>query len=324
MKSTNLTRQKTPISDWLGVKDGLDSAGFSLAEILIALLASTLFFLVTLQSTFISSRYQTTALQKSVFNRWIQSDLEGIQAQGRQLHLAQLTAPANPGQSAILVNQATGFASSDWVILGADSVTASPTPNPPQRVYRIAQIQANQFTLTAPLTQAYSTQTTVIKAATPQTQLIADSPLHTLQLYLADTTTFPPQSHLVVGDDTQIYSVVRRTDTVVYIRPDLRRAQPAHTAVGAFSCQAATRSTGLAAELLSQVVGTTGGLTDTQTVTKTDPNGLQYRVQRTLGIVNQAPFNLLSVSYGLHPQARSAAVDPFITAVLPQAALYCP
>lgn len=309
-------------------RNRLAENGFSLSEILIALLASSLFFLVTLQSTLISSRYQTLALQKSVFNRWIQSDLEAIQALGRQLHLARLTTPASSGQNMLQVNAGSRLTVADWVVLMTDFTPArapsSPTLNAPPRVYRIAHIQANTLTLTAPLHQTYTLPTTVIQAATPQTQLTGDSPLHSLQLQLADTTAFPPQSHLVIADDPQIYRIVRRTPSVVYLRPDLKRAQPAGTPVGSFTCQAATLSTGLAAALLSQVVGRDGVIGDTQTLTHTDAHGITYDIQRTLGIVNQAPFNLLSVSYVLPSQSQSAAVDSFTTKILPRATLYCP
>ena len=80
--------------EWLINRSQPQSAGFTLSEVLVAILLVTTFVAVAMQGLVVAMLLKSKALQIAEANRWVQADLEQIRS---QIALSQL--PLNPNQS---------------------------------------------------------------------------------------------------------------------------------------------------------------------------------------------------------------------------------
>ena len=79
---------------WLINRSQPQEAGFTLSEVLVAILLVTTFVAVAMQGLVVAMLLKSKALQIAEANRWVQADLEQIRS---QIALSQL--PLNPNQS---------------------------------------------------------------------------------------------------------------------------------------------------------------------------------------------------------------------------------
>ncbi len=139
--------------------------GFTLVEVLIAILISTLFVAIAMQAIVIASVFKARARQYAEATVWIQEDLENVKSKATiaQLPLPSTTLSADAALQAPSINVASinGFANNDKLKVGSDPGT-----------YTISNISGTALTITPKLETpqlngAVVLNTTKCKAADP-------------------------------------------------------------------------------------------------------------------------------------------------------------
>ncbi len=116
--------------------------GFTLVEVLVAILIATLFVSAAMQTMVIAAIFKAKAQEYAEATTWIQEDLENIRYQAANFQYTSLSANANSGDSLINVTSVNDLAASDNLKVGTDSGT-----------YTIATggITGNSLTITSSL-----------------------------------------------------------------------------------------------------------------------------------------------------------------------------
>lgn len=137
------------------------SQGFTLVEVLVAILITTLFVGVTMQGMVIAAIFKAKAQENAEATTWIQEDLENLKYQAANLRFPQttLSAPAVKDTSIIIVSSASLFAVNDTLRVGLDPIN-----------YKISGIVGNTLTLTSELAtdQLINTAVVATKMCNPQ------------------------------------------------------------------------------------------------------------------------------------------------------------
>jgi len=95
--------------------------GFTLVEVLVAILITTIFVSLAMQSMVIAAVFKARAKQIAEATTWVQEDVENVRFQAGQLKYTQLTNnPAN-GATSLSVSSVTGFANGDTLRVGTDT-----------------------------------------------------------------------------------------------------------------------------------------------------------------------------------------------------------
>lgn len=133
--------------------------GFTLVEVLVAILITTLFVSVAMQSMVIAAIFKARAQEFSEATTWIQEDLENIKYQAANFTLAStsLTTDVSSTDTVLPVASVNGFQPGDTLVVGNDSTSNT-----------IASVDttANSITLTAALDTSWLANT-VIAANSP-------------------------------------------------------------------------------------------------------------------------------------------------------------
>lgn len=97
--------------------------GFTLVEVLVAILITTLFVAVSMQAMVFAAVFKARAQESAEATNWIQEDLENVKYQAANLKLPQSTLTANAAKdtSLITVTSSTNFALNDEVKVGLDT-----------------------------------------------------------------------------------------------------------------------------------------------------------------------------------------------------------
>lgn len=145
--------------------------GFTLIEVLIAILIATIFITVAMQMMVIAAVFKVKAQENAEATNWIQEDLENVKYQAGQLQFPQtkLTANATAGSTSIIVDSVSNLANNDTLKIGLDSGN-----------YKITGINTTTKTLnitpqlaTTQVTNAAIVETTICSAS--QTDGLADA-----------------------------------------------------------------------------------------------------------------------------------------------------
>ncbi len=119
--------------------------GFTLIEVLIAILITTLFITIAMQAVVIAAVFKARAKQFAEATNWIQQDLESVRQQAAIAGYTTLSAaPTNGSPSSLSVSSTTGFAANNKVQIGTISTN----------FYTISSISGNTITVTPALTSA--------------------------------------------------------------------------------------------------------------------------------------------------------------------------
>ena len=94
--------------------------GFTLVEVLIAILITTIFVTIAMQAMVIAAVFKARAKQFSEATTWIQQDIENVKFQAGQLKYTQLTADTS-GIKVLPVSSVTGFANGDTLRVGTNT-----------------------------------------------------------------------------------------------------------------------------------------------------------------------------------------------------------
>lgn len=137
----------------------IQQQGFTLVEVLVAILISTLFVAIGMQAIVFSTVLRIRAQQIAQATDWIQEDLEAVKGQAAtQVPYTQtrLSQPAAANQKIIEVEDSIGeFRVGDSVIIGSDS-----TSNKVEAI----DVASNQITLATNLATAQPAGTTTVIA----------------------------------------------------------------------------------------------------------------------------------------------------------------
>jgi len=93
--------------------------GFTLVEVLVAIIITTLFIAVAMQGMVIAALFKARAQQYTVATNWIQQDLETVKNQAAQF--SSLTQQANANDTSLQVSSVNGFADGDVLKVGTDT-----------------------------------------------------------------------------------------------------------------------------------------------------------------------------------------------------------
>jgi prepilin-type N-terminal cleavage/methylation domain-containing protein len=144
--------------------------GFTLIEVLVAILVATIFVTVTMQMMVIATVFKVKAQENAEATNWIQEDLENVRYQAGNLQFplrTSLTANATAGANSITVGSTTNLAVDDTLKIGLDSSK-----------YKITAISGTTLNITPKLatnqvTNAAIAETTMCSAG--QTDGLADA-----------------------------------------------------------------------------------------------------------------------------------------------------
>lgn len=127
--------------------------GFSLVEVLVAILLITTFTLVAMQAVVIATVFKARAKQFAEATTWIQEDLDNVKNQAAQVPYTSttLTTAALSSQNTIVINSPTGLRVGDALKVGTDATNNI-----------IQKITGTTITLTATLDTNQSINSTVI------------------------------------------------------------------------------------------------------------------------------------------------------------------
>lgn len=98
--------------------------GFTLIEVLVAILVATIFVTVTMQMMVIATVFKVKAQENAEATNWIQEDLENVRYQAGKLEFplrTSLTADATAGSTSIIVGSVSDLANDDTLKIGLDS-----------------------------------------------------------------------------------------------------------------------------------------------------------------------------------------------------------
>ncbi len=93
--------------------------GFTLVEVLVAIIITTLFIAVAMQGMVIAALLKARAQQYTAATNWIQQDLETVKNQAAQF--SSLTQKANANDTSLNVSSVNGFADGDVLKVGTDT-----------------------------------------------------------------------------------------------------------------------------------------------------------------------------------------------------------
>lgn len=144
--------------------------GFTLIEVLVAILIATIFITVAMQMIVIATVFKAKAQENSEATTWIQEDLENVRYEAGKLQFplrTSLTADATAGTTSIIVGSTTDLAVDDILKIGLDSSK-----------YKITAISGTTLNITpklaiAQVTNAAIAETTMCSAS--QTNALADA-----------------------------------------------------------------------------------------------------------------------------------------------------
>jgi prepilin-type N-terminal cleavage/methylation domain-containing protein len=158
--------------------------GFTLVEVLVAILITTVFVAVAMQAVVIAAVFKARAKQFSEATNWIQEDVESVRQRATIVGYTTLSsapttnATTTPPTSSLSVPPATtGFVAGNQVQIGTISGT----------LYTISTISGNTITVTPALT---ATQISATPAGTPVSVVTTGSTNTTLCYANASTNGF--------------------------------------------------------------------------------------------------------------------------------------
>ncbi|PSB46127.1 hypothetical protein C7B80_14565 [Cyanosarcina cf. burmensis CCALA 770] len=130
----------------------LAEQGFSLFEVLIAILVTTIFISIAMQAMVFAAVFKVKAQEYAEATTWIQEDLENVKYQADNLQFPQTTLAVTVavGVSPITGSAATSFPSSGKLQVGLDTTS-----------YAFTRV-ANVLTLTPPLVLAQASEAAII------------------------------------------------------------------------------------------------------------------------------------------------------------------
>lgn len=141
--------------------------GFTLVEVLVAILIATIFVTVTMQMMVIATVFKAKAQENTEATNWIQEDLENVRYQAGNLQFpsrSSLAANATAGADSIILKSITDLQVGDTLKIGLDSVSYKVTViNTATKTLKIAPALATNQVIDAAI--AETTMCSAVAAA---------------------------------------------------------------------------------------------------------------------------------------------------------------
>jgi prepilin-type N-terminal cleavage/methylation domain-containing protein len=303
--------------------------GFTLVEVLVAILLTTLFVGVAMQAVVIATVFKARARKFAEATIWIQEDLEKVKNEAAKFQSTSLTSLANEGSSLITVASVDGFVQYDTLKVGTD-----PT------IYTISTTSeiASTITITQPLKKYQSQGAAVVETTVfPYTSLKSAANSGTTVLQVSSVNGFVIGDTLTVGTDAtnNLISNINPSaspPTLTLSSPGLGTVQSKGAVVVKNTrCNPAVGSQNIGfAKLLWDKL-----LADVP-LSAANPNNIvknivnkPYILTRTLNYRLDSsgnpihPYNVLTLNYTVIPQSGGSAVATMNTEVIPDAVFQC-
>jgi prepilin-type N-terminal cleavage/methylation domain-containing protein len=284
--------------------------GFTLVEVLVAILITTLFVSVAMQSMVIAAVFKARAQEFSEATSWIQEGLEDVNYKAATFQYTSLTANAASGASSINVASVDDFVVNDKLKVGSDSGT-----------YTISGISGTTLTISPSLGTAQS-QGVVVAGITrcKNSMLTADAASGTSSINVAVVDSFSSGDTVKVGSDSGTYTISGISGTTLTVSPSLGTAQSQSAVV------VGTPNLGFADGLQDKVTGSNLTVnSNSVSITKTsNRTGKAFNMVRTTTLSSAVPYNVLQVRYSVTPTSGGSSVAGLSTEVIPNAAFQCP
>ncbi|MBW4577864.1 MAG: prepilin-type N-terminal cleavage/methylation domain-containing protein [Aphanothece sp. CMT-3BRIN-NPC111] len=311
--------------------------GFTLVEVLVAILIVTTFVTVTMQALVIAAIFKVRGQEYAAATSWIQDSLEPVKLQAAKLRLAKLTAAMATTNTVLSVTSVDGFAAGDALMVGTDSTS---------NIIQSVDTTAKTITLTAALGTA-QTVGAVVVPTTKYTTLTLAAAASTPTLVVKSVSDFVTGDQLKIGTETSlkgITAIVPLTKTIT-LNAGLAQAHAAGDTVVAIPtyCNASASTSGFAYALQQLLPAKVSGSSSVAvTINGTSMNfdliadklgssttsniksGKNYRVLRNTAITATAPYNVLEINYAVVPETSTTPIAVLQTQVIPDAAFYCP
>lgn len=289
--------------------------GFTLVEILVAILITTLFISAAMQSIVIAAVFRVRAQEYIEATTWIQEDLENVKNQGSTYQLTFLSDNATLGTSLITVGSTNNLAVSDKLKVGTNS-----------RTYTITNINSTELTI-SPTLDTNELQGSVVAAITRcKNSTLTANGLLSIEVAVADS--FQIGDTLKVGSDSNTYRISGITGNTLSISSSLplEISQLLNTQTVVV---VGTPNLGFADGLRDSITGTDLTSNDNSVdISKTSNRTNQsFVLRRTTTISSKIPHNVLQIKYEVSPGTTfnsSESIASFYTEVIPNAAFQCP
>ena len=102
-------------------KSSQQEQGFTLVEVLVAILITTVFVAIAMQAIVLATIFKVRGQQSAEATTWIQEDSENVKRQASTLQYTSLTAAAISTTNVLQVASVDGFQPGDTLVVGTDS-----------------------------------------------------------------------------------------------------------------------------------------------------------------------------------------------------------
>jgi prepilin-type N-terminal cleavage/methylation domain-containing protein len=299
-------------------KSSKQEQGFTLIEVLVAILIATIFVTVSMQMMVIAAMFKARAQENAEATNWIQEDLENLRYQAANYKSTSLTANANSGNSSITLASSDDFEVNNRLRVGSDPL-----------IYRITSKSGTTLNITPNLGTNQSQGAAVLMTFVPSTSLTANKSSGNSSITIASVDNFAVNDKVQIGTETSSYtinSIVSLTKTLT-ITPSLRTNKSEGDAVVLSTmCNPTASENGLADGLRDKISGSNLTITTNfVSVSKTsNRTGKVYSLTKTTTLSSDAPYNLLQVRYDVSPTSGGSSIANFYTEVIPNVAFQCP
>lgn len=299
-------------------KSSKQEQGFTLVEVLVAILIATIFVTVAMQMMVIAAMFKVRAQEDAEATNWIQEDLENVRYQAANYKTTSLTANANSGISSITVASSDDFEVNDRLRVGSDTL-----------IYRVTTKSGTTLNITPNLGTNQSQGAAVLMDSVISTSLTADQSSGNSSITVASVDNFAVNDRVQVGTETTTYliSAINSATKTLTITPSLRTNKSEGDAVALSTrCKPTAPEDGFADGLRDKISGSNlTTTTNSVSVSKTSNfTNKPYTLTRTTTLSSEAPYNLLQVRYDVSPTSGGSSIANFYTEVIPNAALQCP
>lgn len=292
--------------------------GFTLVEVLVAILITTLFVAVSMQAMVLAAVFKTRAQESAEATTWIQEDLENVKYQASR-YKDDTECDANNVDN----GYADGFRD---LLLGVS--TNGTYSNLSSKTFRTNKAFITRRTTTPDNTDPYN----LLQISYGVLPTFGSSSLSSNAAAAASTITvtsgtrFALNHRLVVGSDPGIYRISAISGNTLTIAPNLASAQLSGAVVGNISptSTGSTLSADVAAKASSiNVVSNSGFKVNNSLIVGSAPG--TYKISAINGNTLTITPNLATVqSLGQPVIAVADSIANFYTEVIPNGALQCP
>lgn len=269
--------------------------GFTLVEVLVAILIATIFVTVAMQMLAIAAVFRVRAQEFTEATNWIQENLEEVKYRASAFKYTSLAANANSGASSITVASADDFVVNDRLRVGSDT-----------GIYRVTGKSGTTLNLTPNLRTTQSQDAVVVMTSFPSTSLTANANSGTTSITVASVDNFTINDKVRVGTDTTTYtiSVINGVTKTLTVTPlGTSKSQGDAVALSTI-CNPTTQNAGFADGLRDKIIGSdlTTNTNSVSTSKTSNRTGKTFILTRTTTLSSDAPYNLLQISYSVAPQ----------------------